>query len=137
MAHIMPQAGKKQQLHRIKDAGIPDQWRIGLFTARLALAPGMTLADDITEATFGGYARKQFVFGPVNDFAPNHFAITDHQIMWTWAGGAQETITGWFVVDLDADRLLWVEDFGAPRSMRVGGDQIPMSVAAVLGQLIL
>lgn len=124
MSLLVPDVGELTLLNYLKD-----NWGtlvIGLFKSNITPADGDTNATYIAaEADFPGYARQNLAnwINAVSDGGGRALTVPDLITFTRNAGGAAQSVYGYFVMDAGPD-LLWAErDPNAPHAMDLAGDE--------------
>lgn len=109
----------------LRDAIVPDPgWQLLLWVNDLT--PDFdTIIDDLQEADFGGYSRKDIDRAlwqaPARVADTVVWTYSDGPFTWTRSGGADQTVYGYAVIDPTAVEIRWVQRLDSPVPIAVGG----------------
>lgn len=129
MSLVVPDAGELPMLNAIVSALT---LRLRLFTNNITPNQASVIGD-FTEATFNGSAAQTPTLGAATTVSHKATVVDSATRTFTkTAGGASETVYGYYLTDASATICYWAERFPAPISIASTGDAISILLQLTL-----
>ena len=106
-------------------------WKLKLFQNAISLSPSVPLTA-LTECTFGGYAPYNMAFPAAALVGGTVATAADPGHQFAWSSSPPNTVYGWYVVDVAANKMIACDTLATPKTMGAAGDTLTVTITDTL-----
>jgi hypothetical protein len=133
---IVPAVGETKLLEFMLGKSVPGNQTLHLYLGDTAITDTV-VAGDFLEMSTLGYASKSLTKANWVIAQDNNVALATYaEQSWTFTGGSQVSVYGYFIKDTTTGVLLWAERFVQSKDILNNGDVIRITPKITLSKLL-